>query len=87
MDSLTKVSSGLQRLFGGRDKLEGLTASQINYANLSLLPQRIAGCIEGSERQLRLPKQDTVQKDDPTVGRMLQQGLVGLSNLNGPLCF
>lgn len=50
------------------------------------VPQRTAYCIQGSQQQLCLPNQDTVQKDDPNVGYVFQRDLVGLSYSNGLLC-
>lgn len=73
-------------LFGGRGSLEGFPVYQVHHPNLPQLPQRTAGCIQGSQQQLCLPNQDAVQKDDPNVGCVFQRDLVGLSYSNGPLC-
>lgn len=60
-------------LFGGRGSLEGFSASQVNHASLPSLPQRTAGCIQASQRQLCLPNQNVVRKDDPNVGYVFQR--------------
>lgn len=88
MDTMANTSIWLPAVWlsGERGSLEGFSASQVNLTNLPSLPQRTAYCIQGSQQQLCLPNQDTVQKEDPNAGYVFQQDLVGLSYSNGLLC-